>query len=177
MSWRFFPAGELPQPDPQANVVRLVLQSQAASGTALAATVPVTYTNETLTDRLGADDSLSLVPPNLLNYVPCVEQPPSWRSGRSARADRRAPGLPLAVLGGDTSPFESVVDLYRLERLSLSDSPLPPGTSCSTRWTGDTRRGDRRAGRDHRRLLGNDSEDRIDDALGSVAVDGADPST
>ena len=128
VSWRFFPAGELPLQDPQANVVRLVLRSQAASGTALAATAPVTYTNETLTDRLDADDSLSLVPPNLLTYVPCVEQPALHGGVVEVPAQIVAPRDSLwPLLAGDTSPFEGVVDLYRLERLSLSDSPLPPG--------------------------------------------------
>ncbi len=61
----------------------------------------------------------------------------SWRSGRSARADRRAPGLPLALARWRHQPVRGRRrSLSTRAPLALGLTRFPPGTSCSTRWTG-----------------------------------------
>jgi hypothetical protein len=89
---------------------------------------PVTYANEPLIRRIDRPGVRTLVPPNLLLYAPCAQQP------RLAAGVVEVPDLILAqrdslgpILGIGTGPFEGILDLYALTRLPLTDSDDPPG--------------------------------------------------
>jgi len=126
--WRFFPAGELPSRPKGANAVRIAQRTAVATGATIAITAPVTYPNMRLVDRLERAGSRTLVLSNLLTYVPCADQP--RLGGGIVEVPAQVVALRDSVwpiFGRATSPFEGVLDLYRLERLPLADSKDPPG--------------------------------------------------
>ena len=125
--WRFFPAAELPSRIAGSDSVRFALRGTAPTGSAAAVSAPVSYTNRRLAEQLDPGASSSLILPNLLTYFPCVDQP------RLSDGVIEAPGAVVAhrdslipVFGGKSSPFEGILDLYRLTRLPLTDSAEPP---------------------------------------------------
>jgi hypothetical protein len=63
-----------------------------------------------------------------MTYVPCVDLPRLRNGTVEVPQQIIAPRDTLwPMFGRDTSPFESLLDLYRLERLPLADSQYPPG--------------------------------------------------
>jgi hypothetical protein len=127
--WRFLPAGELPAPPAGANAVRLRLSADSPTPATLLVSAPVAYDNESLGERLADDSARTLVPPHFLLYVPCVEQP-RLVDGAVEVPDRivgaRESFFP--VFGQEATPFTALLDVHRLRRLPLADSPAPPGT-------------------------------------------------
>jgi hypothetical protein len=125
-AWRFYAAGDLPTPPPEARVVRVTLTSDAAPGAALAVTAPVTYDTERLSQRVNRESS-SLVLPNLYTYLPCTTLP-ELRAGIVEAPEYVLVSLnPLSpVRYPVSSPFAGLVDVYELERLSVADSENPP---------------------------------------------------
>jgi hypothetical protein len=128
VQWRFFPAAELP-PRPQgATLVRVALRGAVGLSSAVAITAPLSYSNEPLRGRLARSGARTLVPPNFLTYVPCVDLPRLENGAVEVPKQIISPRDTLwPVFGRDTSPFESLLDLYRLERLPFADSQYPPG--------------------------------------------------
>ena len=125
VTWRFVSTQELPPPEQGASAVRFVLPSGVALGSALAVTAPVAYASERLARRMAGTSALSLVLPNMLMYVPCAHQP------RLDDGVVEAPRQIVAFLyswpvGLPTSPFSGLLDLYRLQRLSLADATGTP---------------------------------------------------
>jgi hypothetical protein len=126
VAWDFLAAGELPAPADSANAVRVTLRADVAPGAVLAITSPVTYASAPLAERLEDGESRSLVMPSLVTLFPCaqlpvvsggvVEPPDEILVPRSSTSPLRFPG----------SPFEGILDVYGLQRLSLADSPNPP---------------------------------------------------
>jgi hypothetical protein len=114
--WRFVP---LPQ-HPGADAVRL----RSTGGTTVAVTAPVTYENTHLVDLLESR-SPSLALPNLLTYVPCVQQP---RLGAVAEPPKAIVAFRNSMwpLGTGTSPFDGITGVYQLVRLPLSDPAAKP---------------------------------------------------
>jgi len=129
LPWWFVADSELPSAPSGANVVRATLETGVAPGAAVAVTAPVTYTNEPLRRRLDRSASLSLVFTDLLLYFPCV-QLPRLRDGIVEVPDHLVVtrNWPSPIADSFTSPFAGTLDLYRLERLPLADSPKPPST-------------------------------------------------
>jgi hypothetical protein len=127
--WRFFPAGELPARPAGANAVRLRLSTDSPTPATLVVSGPVAYENESLGPRLADGSARTLVPPHFLLYVPCVEQP-RLVDGAVEVPDRvvgaRESFFP--VFGQEATPFTGLLDVHRLRRLPLADSPAPPGT-------------------------------------------------
>ncbi len=127
--WRFVATGELPAPNPQANVVRVVFRSADLLATTLAVTAPVTYANQELAPALNAPASRSFINPKLLTYFPCARQPllrdgivevPNYVVGERILGE-------IWPLGPkSTSPFNGILDIYGLERLPIADSLDPP---------------------------------------------------
>jgi hypothetical protein len=124
-SWRFVTATELPDPPPNARLVRVTFRSATPAGSLLVATAPFAYTSERLTRVLAASES-SLVGPWYVAMFPCVRlprlsggvvEPPS-----QIVVPRRSP-TPTQI---SQSPFEGVLDLYPPEPLPIDDSPAPP---------------------------------------------------
>jgi hypothetical protein len=124
-AWRFFTAGDLPTPEPRADVARVTLASDVP--VALAVTAPVSYRNGSLASRMSGPGSRTLALPAVLVYLPCarlpifangiVEPPTHVVSPVNQQGPFRYP---------DTSPFLGVTDLYDLGRLSITDSENPP---------------------------------------------------
>jgi hypothetical protein len=128
VQWRFFPAAELPARPQEATVVRVALRGAEGLSSAIAITAPLSYSNEPLLGRLGRSGARTLVPPNFMTYVPCVDLPRLRNGTVEVPQQIIAPRDTLwPMFGRDTSPFESLLDLYRLERLPLADSRYPPG--------------------------------------------------
>lgn len=128
LAWRFFPAAELSKRPHRADVVRVALRTEVLSGATIAATAPVTYTNERLARRFERSGSKSLVTPPFLTYVPCVDQSVL----RDGIVEPPAQILALRdsifpLFGTGASPFDGLLDLYRIDRLPLADSRHPPG--------------------------------------------------
>jgi EmbC C-terminal domain len=126
-AWRFRTGDELPEPDEEANAIRVAFDPGVEPGGAVAVTSPVAYETQPLGERVRADGSTTLVWPNLFLYFPCVRQPVlrngivqppthviSWTNQWSPFSAHL------------TSPFEGVRDLYDLEQLSTADSAAPP---------------------------------------------------
>jgi hypothetical protein len=115
--WRFVP---LPQPPAGADAVRL----RSTAGATVATTAPVTYGNTHLVDLLETR-SPSLALPNLLTYVPCVQQP---RVGAVAEPPKAIVAFRNSMwpLGTGTSPFDGITGVYQLVRLPLTDSAAKP---------------------------------------------------
>jgi arabinosyltransferase C len=122
--WRFLSAGSLPSPPPEANAVRF-LAGGVGPGSEIGLTAPVTYEDESLAGLLERNVP-SLALPNLLAYVPCVQQP---RVAGVAEVPRLIVAFrdTMWPLGTGTSPFDGVSELHPLVRLPLSDSDDPPG--------------------------------------------------
>ena len=122
--WRFYSAGKM-QPPSGVSAVRLSVHAKGVPGAAVGLTAPVSYEDEQLT-KLLEREAPALALPNLLTYLPCVDQP-------RVSATAEVPHVIVAFrdsmwpLGTGTSPFDGLPDLYRLIRLPLSDSPDPPG--------------------------------------------------
>ena len=129
LPWWFAAESELPSAPPGANAVRVTFQSDASPGAAVAVTAPVTYMNEPLRGHLDRSASRSLVFTDLLTYVPCVRLP-QLGHGIVEPPDHLVVSRdwPSPIAAPFTSPFAGVLDLYRLERLPLSDSQDPPST-------------------------------------------------
>jgi arabinosyltransferase C len=124
VTWRFLDSSELPPPERNASAVRITLQSDAVLGSALAVT-PVSYANEPLVRRLEGRSSPSLVLPNLLMYFPCVDLP------RLSDGVVAVPGQIVGFtnswpIGTNTTPFDGLLDLYRIVRLPLTDTKKGP---------------------------------------------------
>jgi hypothetical protein len=132
--WSFLATAELPAPDPRADLVRVSLRSAPspggiASGTLVAVAGPVTYSNQPLSLRLQPSVGPSLVIPNLHTYFPCGQQPV---------LDDGSVEVPLVIVtefnsvawlrdyGG--SPFQGLLDLHALRRVSIADSEHPAPT-------------------------------------------------
>jgi hypothetical protein len=63
----------------------------------------------------------------LLPYLPCAELPRIGGGIVEAPNQILVPSdQPSPVREPDSSPFSGVLDIYRLERLPLADSPNPP---------------------------------------------------
>jgi hypothetical protein len=125
-AWRFYAAGELPAPPPEARLVRITLTSDAAPGAALAVSGPVTYDTEPLSLRVNRESS-SLVLPNLFTYLPCTRLP-ELRGGIAEAPEfvLVSPNPFSPIRYPVSSPFAGLVDVYELERLSIADSENPP---------------------------------------------------
>ena len=83
-----------------------------------------------LSQLVEPDDTLTLVMPNLLTYVPCARLP-QLRDGVAEVPDYivatripRAPGLPVSVRY-PASPFYGLLDLYELKKLDLVGAHPP----------------------------------------------------
>jgi arabinosyltransferase A len=127
LPWRFVVAGELPPPQPRANVVRVVLRSDIPPGPAIAVTAPVTYLTKPLALRLEGTTSKSLLHPRMATYFPCAELP-RLSDGlvevpRQIVTERE---LRTPIRYSFASPFDGLLDLYWLERLPIADSTNPP---------------------------------------------------
>jgi hypothetical protein len=125
-AWRFYAAGDLPTPPPEARLVRVTLTSDATPSAALAVTAPVTYDTERLSLRVNRE-SRSLVLPNLFTYLPCTDLP-ELRGGIVEVPDYVlvSPNPFSPIRYPISSPFAGLVDVYELERLSTADSPNAP---------------------------------------------------
>ncbi|MGH3109594.1 MAG: arabinosyltransferase domain-containing protein [Gaiellaceae bacterium] len=119
-AWRFIAAQELPDPPRAATALRIGFRSEHAPRAAVAVSALVTYGTDRLVDRIGGGGSRPLVLPNLLMYTPCVTLP------------KLADGVvevPTSIVGYvsswpvgiGTSPFDGILDLYRLDRFPISD--------------------------------------------------------
>jgi len=128
--WRFLAATELPPPTREADVARVTFRAGDVPGSAIAVTSLITYTNESLVEQFRRSGNPSLVLPNLLMYFPCVQQP-LLRNGvvevprHIVTSGDFGATWPLRYRG--TSPFDGVIDLYRLDRLPISDSKYALG--------------------------------------------------
>jgi Mycobacterial cell wall arabinan synthesis protein/Arabinosyltransferase concanavalin like domain len=124
LGWRLLTAGELRGRARDANAARVILRSDAAPGSAMAFTSPVVYENEPLARRLNG--ARSLVFPNLRLYLPCVEL------ARFSGGIAEVPSIIVTTSDAATpvrhasSPFAGLLDVYRLERVSLADSEKEP---------------------------------------------------
>jgi hypothetical protein len=119
--WSFLTTEELPRRRAGSNAVRLVFRSDVVPGSARVVTAPVTYRNELLARRLEFPGSRSVVLPNLVLYLPCA------RLSRLDDGIVEVPDQIVAVrtswpIGLSSSPFEGITDVYRLERLPLTDT-------------------------------------------------------
>lgn len=126
LPWVFLLSSELPQPHPEADKVRVTVDG-ATPGTVVGVSGPVTYGTRTLSDTLG-DDTASLVHATTLTYFPCARQP-AIRDGvvevpAQIVTDTHVPNP--ALVTGEIGPFVGMLELYRLDRLSLTDSADPP---------------------------------------------------
>jgi hypothetical protein len=122
IAWRFLAASELPPTQRGATSVRIAFRGR--SGAPLAVTAPVTYDNESLTERIRREPGATLVVPNMFMYTPCVTQP-TLGDGAVAVPSQIVAHRSTYPLGGATSPFDGVFDVYLVNRLSLTDSPDP----------------------------------------------------
>jgi hypothetical protein len=118
--WRFVPLDSLPQAPAGAEAIRLHL----AGGGPVAVTAPVRYESTRLRDLLEVR-SPSLALPNLLTYVPCVQQP---RLGGVAEPPKAILAFRNSTwpLGTGTSPFDGITGVYQLVRLPLTQSAHQP---------------------------------------------------
>ena len=123
--WRFYAAGDLPAPPPEARLVRVTMTSDTPPGAALAV-APVTYDTERLSQRVRGE-SRSLVLPNLFTYLPCTRLP-ELRDGivEAPEFVLVSPNPFSPIRYPVSSPFAGLVDVYELERLSIADSESPP---------------------------------------------------
>ena len=120
--WRFVAAEELPAAHRLASLVRVKLETKAAPGAAVAVTAPVSYSNERLAGLLRRERGPALVHPNLLMYVPCVQQP--RLTGGAVEVPARILVTAEQVswpLGSGKSPFDGLFDLYDLDWKPLVD--------------------------------------------------------
>ncbi len=122
-AWRFFSAGDFPNADPRATLVRIEYRPGITPGAALAITTPVTYSNERLVALMDGESSRTLVYPELFLYFPCANLP-ELRDGLVevpqlvVIGKTESPPLRYHV----TSPFVGLLDLYELERVPVADS-------------------------------------------------------
>ncbi|MGH3109591.1 MAG: arabinosyltransferase domain-containing protein [Gaiellaceae bacterium] len=123
-TWQFLSGAELPTPPTGARAVRVRYSSVLAPRAVLAVTAPVRYGNVRLADAMRTAGSASLVIPNLLMYFPCVRQPRLEDGIVEVPARIIAYRSPWPV-GVGTSPFDGLLDLYRVNRMSLTDSRNP----------------------------------------------------
>jgi hypothetical protein len=129
LPWVFLTASELPEPPPTADSVRFVVPNEASPrGSYVGVSAPVVYDTTALSQRL--ERGASLVHPTTHTYFPCARQP-EIRNGVVevpehivGDTDQNNPVLVVGTVG----PFVGVLDLYRLNRLSLADSANPPDT-------------------------------------------------
>jgi hypothetical protein len=125
VTWRFLAAADLPSPTRGAQVVRIVLRDLAGAAVAVS---PVTYSNEALTQRLSSSGLPSLVVPGLFTYFHCARLPRLHDGVAEVPGEvvgLRGTGWP--VLGRTTTPFDGLLDLYRVNRYPLTDSPERTG--------------------------------------------------
>jgi hypothetical protein len=115
--WRFVPL----TPGPAG---ARALRIRSVAGSTVAVTAPVTYENTRLADVLESR-SPSLALPNLLTYVPCVQQP---QLGGVAEAPKAIVAFRNSMwpLGTGTSPFDGITGVYQLVRLPLDDPARQP---------------------------------------------------
>jgi hypothetical protein len=123
--WTFIPEGRLPSRPSSADLIQLRLRSEADPPRALALTGAVSYRTTNLRELVSGADALPLVWPNLALYIPCRRQP------RLSHGIVEVPTVLVARSGlwpieFTTSPFHSVLDLYRLRDLSVGDSAVEP---------------------------------------------------
>jgi Mycobacterial cell wall arabinan synthesis protein len=124
--WRFYAAGDLPAPPPNATLVRVTLARDALPGAAIAVSSPVTYSSEPLSNRVSRESS-SLVLPNLFTYFPCARLPELHDGIVDAPQFVLVSPNPFSPIRYPiSSPWAGLVDLYELERLSIADSENPP---------------------------------------------------
>jgi hypothetical protein len=130
LPWLFLPASELPQLPANADVVRIVVDGPtAAPGAVVGVSAPVTYDATRLSDRLDSATS-TLIHPTTFTYFPCARQPAVGNGVVEAPSQvivTDANPLTNPVLpGGRIGPYVGILDLYRLDRLALTDSANPP---------------------------------------------------
>jgi hypothetical protein len=121
VTWSFLTAEELPGREPGSNAVRIVFRSEIVPGSARVVTAPVTYANELLARRLERPGSRSVVLPNLILYLPCARLP-ALGNGIVQVPDQIVAVRSSWPIGLSASPFEGITDLYRLERIPLTDT-------------------------------------------------------
>jgi hypothetical protein len=125
IAWTFLPEGRLPQRPPDADVVQLILRSDAHPPRAVATTGAVSYRTTSLEAMIASGSAPPLVWPNLILYMPCTRLP------LLARGIVEVPSV-LVSQGGlwpielETSPFHGALDLYVLRDLSAGDSNVEP---------------------------------------------------
>jgi Mycobacterial cell wall arabinan synthesis protein len=124
--WRVLAAAELPPPIPGATVARVTRRAGRGAIAPIAVTPLVTYGNRSLARQLDSARSPTLVHPALVTYLPCVQQP------RLRNGIVEAPGHIVTTSDSlhaweftGASPFDGVLDLYRLNRLPVADSRNP----------------------------------------------------
>jgi arabinosyltransferase B len=122
LTWRFMTQAEFRPAPRRATIVRIALENRGPPAGALAVTGPFSYTRQPLARQLASSTS-TLVLPHALTFFPCAElprlqfglvEPPSL-----IVSTRKANPL---LLDPGTSPFNGVLDLYRIERLPVTDS-------------------------------------------------------
>jgi hypothetical protein len=127
LPWRFVAASELPTQPRGADAVRIRLRGDIGASAAVVVTSPVTYGNEPLSRRLAAAGARPLISPNLVTYFPCAVFPRFAAGAAEVPSQVLVPANAPSPIGESaTSPFAGLLDLYRLERLPLADSPNPP---------------------------------------------------
>jgi hypothetical protein len=128
LPWTFLLSTELPQPPADANVVRIVVDDpKAAPSTVVGVSAPVTYDATRLSGRLD-DGSATLVHPTTVTYFPCARQP-AMANGIVEAPTQIITDVDVSnpvLVVGSVGPFVGVLDLYRLDRLALTDSGNPP---------------------------------------------------
>jgi hypothetical protein len=124
--WQFYAAGELPTPHQRAAVVRVTYRTGSRAGTPVAVTAPVTYSSETLAQRIAAGADRTLVHPDLLPYFPCARLPQLQEGVVEPPGYVVAAGHPALPRAYVLSPLAGLADVYDVERLSTADSDNPP---------------------------------------------------
>jgi hypothetical protein len=114
--WRFLELPVLAAPL-RSDALRIRLSAPGS----IASTAPVAFDSEPLVHSLERASGSSLVLPNLLSYVPCAKLP-RLRDG-TAEVPNRIVGFQYTwPVGNGTTPFEGVLDLYRLDRLPVTSA-------------------------------------------------------
>jgi Mycobacterial cell wall arabinan synthesis protein len=118
---------EVPRPDPEADVVRLVRVEGAERDGAIVVAAPVTFAGKPLDDELHTDDSRSLVLPPLVTYLPCARLPQLGKGVVEVPGHVVSANIEFNPIGGAaTSPFLGLLDLYRVERLPRAEADGAP---------------------------------------------------
>jgi hypothetical protein len=107
-------------------VVRVTYRTGSRAGTPVAVTAPVTYSSETLAQRIAAGADRTLVHPDLLPYFPCARLPQLQEGVVEPPRYVVAAGHPALPRAYVLSPLTGLADVYEIERLATADSDDPP---------------------------------------------------